>query len=455
VRYGALAVFLGASVSGAAIADSAKTLGGIVVSSDDGNFVASLGGRIQFDYTGILPDKGVPFDSGDEENDSGFFFRRVYLSLTGKIYGWRYRIDEDISNTATPAAGFKYVFVSHDIGDYGTIRVGQSKPFRSMDELVSDLDTPFVERNVNSSYGLFGGRQYAQGLFYRYSHANTLMKDDRIWAGVSVYSLNSAGAVTNEGTGTPTQGMGYNGRLAYEPIVRDREWLHVGANFSSEHADNGASLSAYDSAWYSYKGVTQTLASFSGSTPNATPPTTSAPSLANIGGGNNPSVAIAQGELAGAFGSLYLQSEYGLARFSQEKASAKGVPNVQHVYAFSGEGTYYLTGESRGYDPEVASYTKPAPRHGFGAVEVALGYNFIKNRDLPADDTSVCKPSLGAIKSGRTISRCDLTSVTAGVNYYANRNIQFSLDYYYGDFNTGNAGKNLPKAVNARMQLNF
>ncbi len=458
-RTGTLAVLLGAGVGGAALADSAKTLGGIVVTSEDGNFVGSLGGRVQFDYTGILPDKGIGFDSGDEENDSGFFFRRVYITLTGRFYGWRYRIDEDVANTATPAAGFKNVFVSHDIGKYGAIRIGQTKPWRSLDEVASDLDTPFVERNALSSSGLLGGRQYQQGLFYRYSRPDTFIAHDHFWGGVSGYSLNAAGAVTAEGTGTPTQGLGYNLRLAYAPVVKDRAWAHIGASFSSDHADNGASLTAAESAWYSYKGVTQTLASFSGSTPNPAPPTTTAPSLANIGGGNNPTVNTTEGELAGAFGPLYLQSEIGFARFSQPKASAKGVPNVQNVYAFAGEASYYLTGESRRYDTEFASYGKPAPLHTYGAVEVALGYNFIKNRDIPAGDTSttygVCKPSLGSIAAGRTISRCDLSFITAGANYYVNSNVQFSLDYYRGDFNTGNGGKDLPKAVNARMQVNF
>jgi phosphate-selective porin OprO and OprP len=448
IRYGALAVLASAALGGAAHADSAKTLGGIVVTSDDGNYVASLGGRVQFDYTGILPDKGSSFDSGDEENDSGFYFRRVYLTLTGRIYGWRYRIDEDFSNTSNPAAGFKYVFVSHDIGQYGTVRIGQAKPWRSVDELASDLDTPFMERNVNSSSGLYGGRQYTQGVFFRYSRPG-FTSYDHFWGGASVYSLNSAGATTNEGTGTPTQGLGYNARLSYQPILQPGRWLHIGANFSSEHADNGASLTAAESAWYSYKGVTQTIASFAGS------PQPASASLANLGGGNNPSVNITQGELAGAYGPVYLQSEFGLARFSQPTASAKGVPNVQNVYDFSGEVTYYLTGESRNFDTDAGSFAKPKPKHDFGAVEVALGYNFIKNRDIPSGDTSVCKPSLGSIPTGTTITKCDLSFVSAGVNYYVNNNVQFMLDYYYGDYDIGNAGTDRPKAVNARMQIWF
>jgi phosphate-selective porin OprO and OprP len=451
IRYGALAVLASAGLSGAAYADSAKTLGGIVVTSDDGNFVASLGGRIQFDYTGIFTDKhgNAGFDSGDEENDSGFYFRRVYITLTGKVYGWRYRIDEDISNTSNPAAGFKYVFVSHDFAEYGTVRVGQAKPWRSMDELASDLDTPFMERNANSASGLYGGRQYTQGVFARYSRPGVFGPYDRLWAGASVYSLNSAGASTNEGTGTPTAGLGYNARLAYAPIVQPGKWLHFGANLSNEHADNGASLTVAESAWYSYKGVTQTLASFAGS------PQPTSTSLANLGGGNNPTANIIQAEAAGDYGPLYLQAEFGTARLSQPTASAKGVPNVQNVYAISGEASYYLTGESREYDPDMATYIKPKIRHDYGAVELAVGYNFVKNRDLPAGNTSVCKPSLGTIPTGTTITRCDVSYFVAGVNYHVNNNVKFMLNYDYGVYDAGAAGKDEPKAINARMQISF
>jgi len=453
VRNGVIAaVFLGASVSGAALADSARTLGGIVVQSDDGNFVGSLGGRIQFDYTGILPDKGSGIDSGEEENDSGFYFRRVYITLTGKIYGWRYRIDEDLSNTSNPQAGFKYVFASYDFDQYNIVRIGQAKPWRSLDELASELDAPFMERNANSASGLFGGRQYQEGVFYRYTRPSVLTGHDHLWGGASIYSLSQAGGSTVQGVGTPTQGIGYNARLAYAPYVSDRKWLHLGANFSSDHADNGAALTVAESAWYSYKGLTQTLASQTGTLPTGV--STSAPTTANLGGGNNPSANIGQLEFAGAFNSLYLQGEFGAAKLSQGTAASKTVPNDQNVYAISGVASYYLTGESRAYDPDFATFLKPKPTHDYGAVEVALSYNFIKNRDIPAGDTTgVCKPALGTVTAD--ITKCDVTFYTAAVNYYVNSNVQFDLDYVYGIYDIGAAGKDEPKAVNARFQINF
>jgi len=452
VRNGAIAVFLGAGVSGAALADSAKTLGGIVVTSDDGNFVASLGGRVQFDYTGILPDKASSFDSGASENDSGFYFRRVFISLAGKVYGWRYRIDEDISNTSNPAAGFQDVYASHDIGDYGTVRIGQTRPWRGLDYLVSNNDKIFTERNINSETGLLGGRDFQQGVFYRYSRPSTFKSNDNAWGGVSIYSLNKAGASTDQGTGTPTQGIGYNTRLAYAPIVTPREWIHVGTSFSSDHADNGATLTSGSSVWYSYKGVTQNIVSLKGTQPTTTG------TLANIGGGNSPEVNTVLGELAGAFGPLYLQAEGGQALFRQPQYSATN-RNKEVVDSYSVEGSFYLTGETKRYDTSVATYATPKPLHSYGAVELALGYNNIVNHSIPQNDVgasgATCAPSLGAIPKGTTITKCELSYITAGVNYYANANVRFMLDYYYGTFNLGDAGKDIPKAVNARFQIAF
>ncbi|MDR3419124.1 MAG: porin [Nevskia sp.] len=450
IRYGALAVFVGAS--GTAAADSAKTLGGIVVTSDDGNYVASLGGRVHFDYTGILPDKGSGFDSGASENDSGFYFRRVYLSLAGKIYGWRYRIDYDASNTSNPANGFQDVYASHDIGDYGTIRIGQTRGWRGLDFLTSNNDKIFTERNINSETGIQGGRDYLPGLYYRYSRPHTFTANDNLWGGVAVYSLAKAGATTNQGTGTPTQGLGYDARIAYAPIVTPTHWIHLGSSFSSVHADNGAALTAGSSVWYSYKGVAQNIVSMKGTQP------ATAGTLANIGGGNNPEANTVLGELAGAFGPVYLQAEGGQAIFRQPNFSATN-PNKQTVDSYSVEASFYPTGETKRYDTTVATYAAPKPIHDYGAVELALGYNFIKNHDIPAKDVgasgAACAPALGSIPKGSTITKCDISYITAGVNYYVNSNVRFMLDYYYGTFDLGNAGKDLPKAINARFQIVF
>ena len=447
VRYAVLTAFVGASTS--ALADRATTLGGLVIKSDDGNFVGSLGGRVQFDYTGISPDKGSSFDSGAAENDSGFYFRRVFISLAGQVYGWRYRIDEDISNTKNPASGFNDVYISHDLGNYGTVRIGQTKPWRSLDELTPNTDILFTNRGVVSAVGLLGGRDFQQGVFYRYNHGHTLLADDNAWAGASVYSLNRAGATTDQGTGTSTQGLGYNARLAYAPIVKEDRWAHVGVNVSSDHADNGARLTSGSSDWYSYQGLTQNIASLAGTQPATTP------TLAKINGGDNPSATTVIGELAGAFGPAFVQAELGQTKLRQSIPVSATSPDRQTVMARSVEASYYLTGETKTYDTSIATSRSTKPRHSYGAVELAARYDFIENRDLPAGNTTVCAPAVGKIPAGTVIDKCAISTVTLGVNYYVNPYVRLTLDYDIAKFDLGAAGTDKPKALNARFQMAF
>jgi phosphate-selective porin len=94
------------------------------------------------------------------------------------------------------------------------------------------------------------------------------------------------------------------------------------------------------------------------------------------------------------------------------------VPNQQTLDAYSAEVSFYPTGESKKYDTTIASYATPKPLHSYGALELALGYNFIKNHDLPGKDTgAVCAPAVGKIPAGTVIDKCDLSYLTAGVNY--------------------------------------
>jgi phosphate-selective porin OprO/OprP len=441
--------------TGTALADSAKTLGGLVIESDDGNFLASLGGRIHFDYTGIMPDNGGTnggkFDSAASENDSGFFFRRVFLSLSGKLYGWRYRIDEDFSNASNPANGFQDVYISHDFFGFTTLRVGQTKPWRSMDELSSNNDILFTSRNAVSTVWLLGGRDFQDGLFYRGSKKSMLLPTDNLWGGVSFYSLSKAGASSDQGTSTPTQGLGYTARLAYAPIVKTNEWLHFGASFSSDHADNGGKLTAGSSDYYSYKGVSQNIISFAG----VQPTTANNGTLNNIPGGDNPSVTTEIGELAGAFGPAYFQAEMGQAKFRQHTSQVKGAPNEQDADAYSISASVFLTGETKRYDTDIASFAMAKPKHNFGAIELAARYDFIRNRDLPEDNTVVCKPALGTIKKGEYIDKCDISELTFGVNYYFNPAVRLMIDYAIGEVDLGSAGEDKPDALNARLQLVF
>ena len=96
LKYTAIAALLAAP---AAYADTPTTKGGLTIKSDDGRFEATVGGRIHFDGVMLNADDS---QTANNEN-SGFYFRRVFITLKGKAYGWSYQIDEDISNVSSKA----------------------------------------------------------------------------------------------------------------------------------------------------------------------------------------------------------------------------------------------------------------------------------------------------------------------------------------------------------------
>jgi phosphate-selective porin OprO/OprP len=410
----------------AAQADTASTTGGIVVRSEDNKFDARLGGRIHFDFNDLYPDKGSRFDSGAADNNGGFFFRRLYLTLGGTLYDWHYYIEEDLANTSV--SGLQDAWFGHKLFGNDALLFGQHKPWRSFDEITSNNEILFLERNVLSANGIFGGRDYQDGVFYKYQQKGLIGGEDNFFGGWSAYSLNKNGQ-------NSTQGIGYNGRLAYAPLLRERAWLHLGASYSSDHADNGNKLSAGYSTYYAKQGVAQNLVS-----------------LAGNAGGNNPRVATVTAELAGALGPLYLNGEYAQACFSQPGQAD------QTVDAFSAVGSIYLTGETKPYRAEEAVIRSARPLHPYGALELAARYDYARNRSLPAGNTKLCAPTAPAgftPPADTAIDSCKLSSLALGVNYTVNPAVRFMLDYTLGEVDLGGAGKDRPKALSGRMQLVF
>lgn len=419
LRYGALAVFVGAGV-GVAHADDATTTGGLKIKSSDGNFDASLGGRIHFDGLVNMPDNNDKKIGTGSTGDTGsdFEFRRVFVSLAGHLYGYEYHIDYDISNS-----GFNDVWIAHSLLPGGTIYIGQHKPWRSLDELASNNSIPFMERNIVSATGIYGGNDYTEGLYYSWNHT-AFTGSDNFWAGASGYSLHKMAAAAQ----VRTQGIGYNARVAYAPFVSPTSWAHVGVNFSSDNADNG---SFGFKPTYTYGGRSATtgfsLASYAG---GAT--------------GNNPHQDAIGAELAGAFGPIYGQAEYTELQLNQEGKARN------QIDAFSVAAAWTITGETRGYDKKNATYVAIKPAHSYGAFEALVRYDHGRNG---LNDGNVGCADAGTVAAN--ITQCSVSMITAGLNYYPNPAVRFMFNYTHGEAKFGNAGKDSPDSVGIRAQLVF
>ena len=339
-----------------------ETKGGIKVTSADKNFEATVGGRIHFD--------AYAFDRDIVDVTGGSEFRRGRLTLTGKAFGWDYKVEQDFS-AGTNLDGLREAYIAKAaLG--GRFIIGHGKPWRSMDELTSSNETLMMERPFSSSSGLFNGRQFAQGVAYIHGNASS-----NYTAGFSLFNVRNAVAARNEG-------IGWTARATYAPINNDNNTLHFGGWFSSENLNKGSSTVSAVANYAGRRGPSQTIAT--------------------VTGASGDKVLAYALEAAGSFGPVFFQSEYVNANF--------GAPlgKDQDIRTFYVEGGWLLNGGHKVYKPALGVFG--APKVGDdGLWELTARYDTIENKDILNREAS---------------------SFVLGVNYYVNPNLRFMFNYTQG-----------------------
>ena len=128
-------------------------------------------------------------------------------------------------------------------------------------------------------------------------------------------------------------------------------------------------------------------------------------------------------QAAGVFGPYSIQGEWSAASIQQTNA---GSIFVHGLYVF---GSYFLTGEHRGYNRTRGSFdqvnvlrpvikSKTDPRGGYGAFELAARFSYLNfnSSNLPTDITG--QPS-----------GTELYEMTLGLNWYLNTNTRIMFNY--------------------------
>jgi phosphate-selective porin OprO and OprP len=338
-----------------------ETKGGLKVTSPDGKFEASLGGRIHFD--------GYAFDRDDADVTGTTEFRRARLTLQGKALGWNYKMEQDFAD-GTTTGGIRDLFVSRKaLG--GTMTIGQFKPYRSMEELTSSNEITMMERPFASATGLYGGRQFQQGLGWLRAGSNHTF-------GVAAFNLRNAAGPRNEGVGAAA-------RFTYAPINNERSTLHFGVSASHENANKGTADLRAVANYAGRRGPSQTIATTTGA--------------------SGDSVDTVGLEAAGSFGPLFFQSEFARASFGQPLGGS------QDVETFYVMGSWMLNGGHKPY--KAGNGVFGAPKVGdTGLWELTARYDTIENRD---------------------IANRQATAATLGLNYYFNPNLRFMFNYTRGE----------------------
>ena len=424
-KLSAMALAVSAGLSTAAYADQAETKGGITLKTDDGRFEAKVGGRIHFDGNLVREDAGSTLASGSNSMpaQSGFYFRRIYMTLSGKLYGWSYKIEPDFApNNASGATSiaFQDVYLATDVGP-GELQIGQRKPFRAMEDLTSSNDVLMIERPfASSSGGLFkagSDREFQDGLFY---HGNG-----------DLYTWGASFATLRRDNTPGTEGWSSSARGTFTPVNAEGSIVHVGLNASYEKPENvqntvtPMSIGPGGFAYAGRRGPTFNLAS-------------SRRPVSTIGL-----------EYANVFGPFFAQAEFYNQTLQADKIYGGANALTQTVQAYYVQASYFVTGETKPYKKKDGVFSNPKPKNDFGAVELTARYEAAKNKDISASNLGVAgNCAVGADK-------CEVRAITVGANYYFNPNVRFMLNYVIGKADAGVKGVDSPKTLAARFQLAF
>lgn len=438
------------AVAGPALADQAETKGGLKVKTDDGRFEFNLNGRIHYDAYIFSNDEDAQFGSGLNAvapatvattipAQGGVAFRRTYLTLTGKAYGWKYKFENDFAAGASPAS-YREMWISAPIHNDGELIFGQLKPRRGLEEVTSSNEITMMERPNTTATGIYSGRQFLMGVAYKGLFADSLMIE------ADARDLGAAN--------TTNEGYEYGGRVSFFPWADDGHILHFGLSYSVDQEQSAANASPASAA-------ATAVAQYAG----RRGPTLN---LGNVGGaaGAPDSAQTTIGlEFAGAFGPFTVQSEYATAKL-ENSYLANGVAGAfadSTVNDYYLQASWFITGERAIYKKDRAALGKPKlPLGSMGAFELAARYEVSENKDEDATN-AICTITTGlgsnitqAAMPVTYADKCRATTATVGLNWYVNPNVRYMLNYYMGTADLGGtAGKDTPTAISLRTQFAF
>ncbi len=377
------AAFAGAVTSKENIAIK-TTGGGIKIESDNGN-TFQLGGRIMYDmdfFDGLYNSGFVPGadELGDDASEAEF--RRTRLEMKGTVAkNWAYKfvvdIDEGEAEIDTGTIAYKgFSFADVVLGRY-------KAPF-GLEELTSSKWITTIERSPASEIGFLSGkpsfqlglRGHTESLFWGTS---VIDEDNEDTDGKDSYSL--------------------AGRLGGHFSVGENSFIHLAGSYATrDFGDDG------ENRFRTRLGVH----------------TTGRVTAGRFGVDDAEQYGL---EAAGVFGPFSLQGEYRTAEFDEgdESAPGSGVNNNGRTVtdvdldSYYIQASYFLTGESRGYKGKDGKFDKVKPKGPRGAWELVAKYEDGEvDADVNADES-------------------EYELLTLGVNWYANNNLKFMLNYLDAD----------------------
>ncbi|USA42901.1 OprO/OprP family phosphate-selective porin [Spongiibacter taiwanensis] len=348
---------------------------GLGVSSSDGNFEISLGGRLHIDASTQSGDDNLTKDA-----TAGTEIRRSRLALKGKVYNdYKFHLEMDF---ADDAVAMKDAMVTFTGIDGIELTVGNQKHAISMEMEESSNDIMFVERSLLSAL--------TTPHFDRAIGVNLKAKGDNwsLQGGLYGDAVASDSKNNDEGHGVAIRGT-------YTPLMTATEVLHFGASAGQRKATDDNTLSNNKSPRFRYETThisdlylsdTGVIADFE-------------------------DITFAGLEAAYMAGPFSIQSEMGKAYINR----ANGAELEFDAYYV--QAAWTLTGESRSYKGSDGEFKRLKPAANFdlnqgtwGAWELALRL----------DELNLTDEDIGGGEQQR---------FTLALNWYLNENLRIMLDY--------------------------
>jgi phosphate-selective porin OprO/OprP len=388
------------------------------IKSQNGNFEMVFGARAHLDVHAFDNDKAhssyPPFGSQIPGSfpDSGFNFRRGYTDVTGKIYDLGFKFQNDFAAGTFPGS-LREVWVSAKLGP-GLLTVGQFKAYRGMEELTSSNEVTMMERPSTSSTGIYSGRQWLMGVGYKGVFR------EQIGYAADIMSLTHAGM--------PISGSSYGGRLFWVPFRNEGNILHFGFSYSMDTSSSESLAAKFVDIYGGRRGITKSLG-------------VAGKSSALSGHSSQSTFAL---ETAYALGPVTLQGEY-VNSTLDDTHLVSGKQKNSTIQSYYVQGSWFVTGERTVYRKERGALGKPKPRGEWGALELAVRYDFAENM----------AQSLIADPCGTGTSKCQVEVITLGANWYVRKGLRFMLNYYLTKASIGNSGPGTPNREDSPAVLSF
>jgi phosphate-selective porin OprO/OprP len=378
------------------------------------------------------------FDAGASQFDGaagsyhngGVNARRARIGILGTFMGdWNYNLTYDFGGSSdgfSPlsgggTSGINNAYISYVGIKPLAIEAGYMDVPYTLDEATSSNDILFMERassQVVATSIAAGDNRSAAGV-----------RGNNAWFWAGGYVTGPTSGSNHNGSQTDEQ-FGAVGRVAMNVINEKDYTLHIGGN----------ALVLFDPAESKLAGVGGSLTLSDRPELRIDPQSTiTSGAILGVKGAQ-----VYSAEAAATYGPLFFQGEYFFYNIERERSFGDSL-SFDGGYA---QASWVITGETHAYNSGSGSYAGIVPKNpfdlksnGWGAWEVALRYSRLDLNDQlnQADGVE------GGVQ----------TIVTAGLNWYVNRNIRFMLNYSHGeleDKRTGVTGTQSPGApVDATM----